>query len=126
MTPAANSKKTAKKKRGRPWQPGQSGNPSGRPKKTPEQREIEELARTWSKRAMNRLGKIATKGEDKDAVRACEAILDRGFGRARQQVDVGVTMPSGVVILPAEEIDELRSNGAMETESRPAASVPRV
>jgi len=121
----ANRRKTGKRKR-TSWKPGQSGNPAGRPKRTPEQKEIEDLARTWSRAAINRLGKIATKGEDKDAVRACEAILDRGFGRSRQQVDVGVTMPSGVVILPAEEIDELRSNGAMETESRPAASVPRV
>ncbi len=125
MNSPANRRKTGKRKR-TSWKPGQSGNPAGRPKRTPEQKEIEDLARTWSRAAINRLGKIATKGEDKDAVRACEAILDRGFGRSRQQVDVGVTMPSGVVILPAEEIDELRSNGAMETESRPAASVPRV
>ena len=67
------------------WQPGHSGNPSGRPRKTPEQREIEELARSKSKAAILRLAAIARHGKDSDAIRACEAVLDRGFGRPEQK-----------------------------------------
>jgi hypothetical protein len=79
---AENSGKTA---RGRPFRPGQSGNPGGRPRKTPEQREIEELARSKSRAAILRLAAIIRDGKDADAIRACEAILARAFGRPEQK-----------------------------------------
>ena len=67
------------------WLPGHSGNPGGRPRKTPEQREIEELARIESKAAILRLASIVHDGKDSDAIRACEAILARAWGRPEQR-----------------------------------------
>ncbi|SRR5260370_30174157 len=121
MNSPANRRKTGQRKR-TSWRPGQSGNPRGRPKKTPEQKEIEELARQLSTGAMERLGQIAMMGDDKDAVRACEAILDRGFGRSRQHLDVGLAVKSGIVYLPSEETDdgdpEQRSASARPTDEQ--------
>ena len=54
---------------GRPFQKGVSGNPGGRPRKTPEQKEIEELARSKSKAAVLRLAAIVRTGKDSDAIR---------------------------------------------------------
>ncbi len=48
--------------RGRPWAPGQSGNPSGRPKTAPV---IQELARPHAPEAMETLVRLM-RGADKD------------------------------------------------------------
>ncbi len=65
--------------RGRPWAPGQSGNPSGRPKTAPV---IQELARSHAPEAMETLVRLM-RGADKDGVRlaAAQAILDRAYGK---------------------------------------------
>jgi hypothetical protein len=69
------------------WQPGRSGNPGGRPRKTPEQRGVQELARRYSPEAIDRLTQIVLNGSDNDAVRACEAILNRAWGRPQPESD---------------------------------------
>ena len=43
------------------------------------------LARSKSKAAIQRLASIVRNGKDSDAIRACEALLDRGFGRPPPQ-----------------------------------------
>jgi len=67
------------------FKPGKSGNPQGRPKKTPEQLELEAACRTKTKDALTvilALMKVA----DKDSVRlsAAEFIIERGWGKAVQ------------------------------------------
>jgi hypothetical protein len=61
------------------WSKGQSGNPLGRPKKW---REITALAQSHSVEALERIVEIMrNKRSPKTALRACELILDRAFGR---------------------------------------------
>lgn len=69
------------------WQPGQSGNPGGRPRETAE---LRELARQYTTEAIQTLVSIM---QDKDAsptarCAAANALLDRGFGRATQGLSI--------------------------------------
>lgn len=68
------------------WLPGQSPNPGGRKR---EVAEVRELARSHTKAAIETLAAIMENG-DKDAARvaAAEALLNRGWGRAEQAVQV--------------------------------------
>lgn len=77
-----------KKPRGRPWTPGQSGNPSGR---TPIPAEIVNAAREMTMDALNTLRDVMLNAPESGArIRAAEAILDRGWGRAMQAIDLAV------------------------------------
>jgi len=86
---AENSSRTAP---GRPFQPGQSGNPGGRPKLAAEARA---LAQEHGPDAIKRLVELMKcRGKQvSTAVRACEAILDRAYGKAPQSID----LPEGTV-----------------------------
>ena len=63
------------------WQPGQSGNPSGH---GGEYGEVLRLARSLSLRAVERLGELLESPDERVAVIACNAILDRAHGKPRQ------------------------------------------
>jgi len=80
---------TTSRKRGsgRPFEKGQSGNPGGRPK---EQINVQALAREKTELAIETLAAIAGNQKAKEAARvaACVALLDRGWGRAAQPIDV--------------------------------------
>jgi hypothetical protein len=62
------------------WKPGESGNPSGRPA---EYWELVRLARTNGPDAVIRLGELMHSEDDRVAVVACQAILDRAYGRVK-------------------------------------------
>ena len=64
--------------------PGQSGNPGGRPK---DEYRVAELARSYTLEAIDTLVELMRNASD-DRVRgtAAQALLDRGWGRARQEV----------------------------------------
>lgn len=68
------------------FKPGQSGNPTGRPKSDII---IKELAKEHSEIALNTLVEIATNKKSKESARvqAAVAILDRGWGKPSQSIE---------------------------------------
>jgi len=82
---AANSKQTAKKRGpGRPFEKGQSGNPSGRPK-IPE--EVRDAARAHTAEAIDTLVELMRGEDDKLRLKAACALLDRGWGKPLQSIE---------------------------------------
>jgi hypothetical protein len=77
------------RKVGKPFQKGQSGNPGGRPKEIVE---VKELARQHTPEAIATLARIMMNAKAMDAARvaAANALLDRGWGKAAQSLDVTV------------------------------------
>ena len=68
-----------------PFKKGQSGNPGGRPK---EVSEVKDLARTYGVDAIERLVELIASDNERTAVAACEAILNRGYGRPAQSMSL--------------------------------------
>lgn len=69
------------------FKPGQSGNPSGRAKKTPEQIELEAQCRALTPDALDVITKIMRDGDmEKNRLVAAQYILDRGWGKAAQEI----------------------------------------
>ena len=68
-----------------PFKKGQSGNPGGRPK---EVAEVRKLAMEHGSAAIERLVELMASENERTAVAACEAILNRGYGRPAQSLTV--------------------------------------
>lgn len=94
------------------FKPGVSGNPGGRPKRptTIEVRRIEAdvkaLARECAPEAISTLKTIMLSDRAPPAARigAATALLDRGYGKARQEVEI---RKPNLARLTDEELDEL-------------------
>jgi hypothetical protein len=73
---------------------GQSGNPGGRPKVLGE---VQELARQYAPKAIVELARLALKAKNETVrIAAIRELLDRGYGRPRQAIEVSA--PAGDVI----------------------------
>jgi hypothetical protein len=84
---AANSGRTVSVIRGRPFRPGRSGNPAGRPRRD---LELAALARGHTLEVLEALVTIMQAPDSPASARvtAASVLLDRGWGRAPQSFDV--------------------------------------
>ena len=89
-------------------------------------RDIRSLARSYTEQAISTLGGIMIKGRTELArIRAAEALLDRGYGKAAQAI-------GGTDVLPAIAIEQIVRNivdplnGTIPTIDSDSASVQAV
>ena len=85
------------------WKKGQSGNPAGRPKKLPELRELlanvlgdEKDGKSAAEAILMALRAKATKGD----VRAAELLLDRAYGKPKQDIDIEANIATVIMPVP--------------------------
>ena len=67
------------------FQPGQSGNPGGRPKEDPH---LKAMARVHTEAAVQVLVDALSDENGRTRIAAAEALLDRGYGKPAQSVAV--------------------------------------
>lgn len=72
------------------FEKGKSGNPGGRPKA---ERDVIELAREHSVRAMGRLAEIMESKDERASLAAANSVLDRAFGKPTQPIAGDDTKP---------------------------------
>jgi hypothetical protein len=75
-----------------PFQPGQSGNPGGMRKGTAD---VKELARQHTEKAIQAL--VEALDDPKQRVAAAQALLDRGFGKPKQEIAQSGSLSIAVV-----------------------------
>ena len=73
---------------------GASGNPGGRPKLPTE---IRECFRAKAPEALEVLTRCLQSDDDRIAMMAAQAILDRGYGKPTQPIDANITEDGGPV-----------------------------
>jgi hypothetical protein len=102
---------------------GESGNPGGRPKVLGE---IQELARQHVPSAIAELARLALKAKSETArIAAIRELLDRGYGRPRQAVEVSAPADNPLQQL-FDEIDALsRKRTYGQVPNEPAEVEPK-
>lgn len=88
---------------------GQSGNPGGRPKRTPEELDLIAACREKAPQALKVLVALLKDEDPRIRHKAATAILDRGYGRPRQEVEMSGTLNQqqhGVLVVPAVMTEE--------------------
>lgn len=88
--------------------PGESGNPSGRPKQTPEQADAMEQIKALAPEAVAEMRRLLLAEETPSAlkVRIAEAVLDRAYGKPQQFATVHQYPLQDVEIVIGGEIEE--------------------
>lgn len=86
---------------GRPFQKGQSGNPSGRPKQTKAQKDALEEMKKLTPLAVKTVEEILRNKSASDSVRlrAAEIVFDRMYGKAETRVKADVVTGDGDFVL---------------------------
>jgi len=82
------------------WKPGQSGNPGGRsPRVGPNGETVAELARAHTKEAIDCLVEVLTgkANEARDRIAAANALLDRGWGKPKESVDLDARVEGNAI-----------------------------
>jgi hypothetical protein len=78
------------------WKPGQSGNPGGKPKS---EFDLPRACREHAAEAVQRILTAMRNPDDKIAVPAAVAILDRGFGKPNIRVETAGSEPEPFTVL---------------------------
>ena len=97
-----NSYKPKAMPRGRPFEKGKSGNPGGRPKRTPEEVELIEACRTKTAEALNTILELMEESSnDRVRLAAAQYIVERGWGKAPERIE----LLTAKVDLSADDLD---------------------
>lgn len=74
------------------FKPGSSGNPGGRPKHTPEQRDALEAVKSLAPDAVETMARMLRAKDTPPAlkVRIAEIVLDRTYGKPKQNTDLNL------------------------------------
>ena len=103
MNYAQNSTDNSKRVVGRPFQPGESGNPGGRPTMTPEVREILRAATVDAAKLL-----VDTINDETAQlslrIKCAEVVFDRVYGRPQQAVEVDSTTIPQVIFVGWDQI----------------------
>ena len=74
------------------FKPGKTGNPGGRPKKTPEEFELIAACKSKTPSALAVMVRIMESGaNERNQLAAATAIIERAYGRAVQVIDAKIT-----------------------------------
>lgn len=99
------------------WKKGQTANPGGRsPRMTPDGKSLTELCRIHTADAITTLHDImqATANEPKDRITAALALLDRGWGKPKEAIDIDARIEGGLG-LPVIQILRYESDAPNST-----------
>lgn len=95
------------------WKPGQSGNPGGRsPRVGPNGESLAELARGHTADCVRVLAEVmlAVQNEPKDRIVAAVALLDRGWGKPKESVEMDARVEgSGLPVIQIIRHDDQAS-----------------
>lgn len=108
---------------GKPFQPGQSGNPGGRPKLA---ESVTELARAHTDDAMKALARVMLdpKSPPSSVVAASEALLSRGWGKPLATIEQTVSLLDNVSVEDKRRVLEALALIRQESEARRVSAVP--
>jgi hypothetical protein len=91
----------------KPFQPGQTGNPSGRSKRF---YEVQVAAREASPQALQKLVELMASDDERVAIIAANSVLDRAFGKPKEQkTDDNQQVRPNLSALAPDMLAQLRS-----------------
>lgn len=93
---------------------GQSGNPSGRPKKV---KSLEDTATSHADAALEKLVSLMGSSDERVALAAAQGVLDRAVGKPRQTVSNEVTRKRDVADIDDAELAAIASSRSARTPS---------
>ncbi len=95
------------------FQPGQGGNLGGN--RSPTYREVIRLAQKCSERAVLRLAELTQSSDERIALLASQALLERAYGKTRESIDLPPAEATAAAANATSKIIQKRSQAAGQT-----------